>query len=236
MYNNFDEFYLIFDFCVQLCHLRAYNSSFSENFYSLKRVSSNLSSNVSRLNSKQLYSSLIILSTFPYLKSKFDSLYLRLKLSHFESQITSHSSLLFLKTYPIFCSIWELITLLYEISYSVGKSRYHSPLLQLSNVRLCSLTEDDLRERSVNFEILDSNLNWFRYLKRLSWLTTKWMANGLGVGLSVGAFFIQFLDYWYTRDNSPPSFAPLPIPPPPERVSYYCLTVYQNLCLFLLLV
>lgn len=219
LYNNFDEFYLLFDFFVQFCHLRAYNSSFSENFYCLKRVSSHLMSNNSRLNSKQFYSSLLILTAFPYLKSKFDSLYSRLKLAQMESQmnIRSHSSLLFLKTYPIFCSFWDLLTLLYQVSYSVGKNKYHSPLVMLSNVRLCSLSEEDFRQRNANFDILDNNLDSFRFVKRVLWLTTKWMANGLGASLSIGAFFIQFLDFWYSTDNSPPSFAPLPIPPPPQK-------------------
>jgi peroxin-12 len=38
----------------------------------------------------------------------------------------------------------------------------------------------------------------------------------LSTGLSVGVFFLQFLDWWYVSDTNAPSLLALPIPDPPQ--------------------
>lgn len=216
IYNHFDNLYLLFDFVVQYSHLRAFNASFSENFYGLKRIDAK--HNNERLTSKQIYSSLLFLIGYPYLKIKLDNLHERLKYDLLEGKRLQSVQLWFVKVYPTFCSVWNGLLLYYQIKYAVGKGNYHSPLLRLASVELRCLTQEDLNERNTKV-LLEPNLSWFNYLKRISWICTKYCATGLGAGLSFGAFFIQFLDYWYTRESAPPSFASLPIPPPPPKVS-----------------
>lgn len=38
----------------------------------------------------------------------------------------------------------------------------------------------------------------------------------LSTSLSVGVFFLQFLDWWYASENNAPSLMALPVPDPPE--------------------
>ncbi|CAG2166274.1 unnamed protein product [Oppiella nova] len=224
LYDNFDEIYLLFDICVQFCHLKAFNASFSEHFYSLKRVSDNQTNR--GLNRRQFVSSLVLLTAFPYIKSKFDSLYARLKLRQLESQTTDQSvRQLFVKTYPMIRTFCQLVSLYYEVSYTVGRNRYHSPLLRLSNVRLINLDDDDLKSISDKSVIRETNMDWFAHFARLSMAGTKCLAKGFAAGLSVGAFFIQFLDYWYSTDMYAHSFAPLPVPPPPPQTSDHMISI-----------
>jgi len=42
----------------------------------------------------------------------------------------------------------------------------------------------------------------------------------LSTGLSVGIFFLQFLDWWYTRDRDTTSLLALPKPDCPKVVLY----------------
>ncbi|XP_054154521.1 peroxisome assembly protein 12-like [Oppia nitens] len=238
LYKNFDELYFLFSVCVQWSHLKAFNASFAEHFYSLKRISNDGINSV--LKNKHFYSSLIVLTLFPYLKTKFESLYENLKLRQLESQSVDNSRQelkeFFLKTYPMVRIFGQLFTLYYEISYTVGQNGYHSPLLRLSNVKLINLGEEDLNQINDNLNTIDNNDNWLSYLSRLSLNSTKCLSKGFGGFLSVSAFFIQFLEYWYNTDMFNHSFAPLSIPPAPQKMEInvpiekcpICLNMRQN--------
>lgn len=56
----------------------------------------------------------------------------------------------------------------------------------------------------------------------------SWFMNGLAItlsmGLSVGVFFLQFLEWWYASDQKTRSLTALPNPPPPQVIK--CKTVY----------
>lgn len=56
----------------------------------------------------------------------------------------------------------------------------------------------------------------------------KYTALTLSTGLSVGVFFLQFLDWWYASDTNAPSLMALPIPDPPKvnKVSL-CLKIFK---------
>lgn len=43
----------------------------------------------------------------------------------------------------------------------------------------------------------------------------NWTGRALSLGLSVGVFFLQFLDWWYANDSEHASLTALPIPEPP---------------------
>ena len=42
------------------------------------------------------------------------------------------------------------------------------------------------------------------------------LAVALSSGLSVGVFFLQFLEWWYSSDQHSVSLTALPVPDPPE--------------------
>ena len=58
-------------------------------------------------------------------------------------------------------------------------------------------------------------------------------AVSVSTGVSVGVFFIQFLDWWYANDVNATSLTSLPVPDPPEvcifkfsKSSYFCCLPY----------
>ncbi|CAG2117168.1 unnamed protein product, partial [Medioppia subpectinata] len=237
-YKNFDEIYLLADICVQFCHLKAFNASFAEHFYSLKRISADkIRHRV--LNGRQVLTSLALLTAFPYIKAKFDSLYARLKLRELESQTTDqlNRQQLFVRAYPTILTFCRLLSLYYEISYAVDRNPYHSPLVRLAGVRLINLEDTDFKAPTDQLmSAIEAPRDLFSRFARLSVTATKCLATGFAAGLSVSAFFIQFLDYWYSTDMYAHSFAPLPIPPAPPKIEIdipvekcpICLNVRQN--------
>jgi len=195
----FDEIYLAFDVIVQSSHLKAYNASFAEKFYGLQRVPLN----GSNLTSNHFLKSLVFLSAYPYIKRKLDLLYSSLKRTEAERGLDTNSkAYYFVKAYPLLCLVYETTNLIYQIRYAVGNASHHSLLVRLASVQLQNFVKDS-----------DTSLSeqW------VGWVFAKWVARGLGLGLSFGAFFIQFLDFFYTREDTPVSISSLPIPPPPKR-------------------
>jgi peroxin-12 len=63
------------------------------------------------------------------------------------------------------------------------------------------------------------------------------VALSLSTGLSVGVFFLQFLDWWYSSENQETikSLTALPTPPPPVHLDYNSdspLYVFCYRCVF----
>lgn len=81
----FDEIYLVFDSIVQALHLYHYQASFSESFFNLKRSLNN--SNKECLSSSKLFASFVFLVLLPYFKDKFNLIYKKLELKHFETKV-----------------------------------------------------------------------------------------------------------------------------------------------------
>nr|XP_053639324.1 peroxisome assembly protein 12-like [Cherax quadricarinatus] len=99
--------------------------------------------------------------------------------------------------------------------YLIGKSRFHSPLLLMCGVRLANLDKED-------YEIIDmraEKMLSFRSIRNLQELA-QWMIERVGSSLmnslEVAAFFLQFLDWFYSSSNTPRSLTNQPIPPPPK--------------------
>ncbi|KAK8751135.1 hypothetical protein OTU49_013111, partial [Cherax quadricarinatus] len=116
----------------------------------------------------------------------------------------------------IFCLVTN--TVMTEINFSrylIGKSRFHSPLLLMCGVRLANLDKED-------YEIIDmraEKMLSFRSIRNLQELA-HWMIERVGSSLmnslEVAAFFLQFLDWFYSSSNTPRSLTNQPIPPPPK--------------------
>ncbi|XP_074600651.1 peroxisomal biogenesis factor 12 [Brevipalpus obovatus] len=194
----FDEIYLFADLIFQGLHLKVHSSSFPEYFFRLRRVTADHSSDGS-LPSGKLLQSLIALTCLPYVRTKLDKLHEELDRQAFEGALNPRDKfgIYFHRNYPLLRSFWDLSSFVYQINYAVGRGKVNSPLLQLIGVCLVRRTPID-SSKSEN-----SSLG----------MITK----GLSYLLTGSALFIQFLDYWYGREDTRRSLASLEIPPPPPR-------------------
>ncbi|RWS30549.1 peroxisome assembly protein 12-like protein [Leptotrombidium deliense] len=207
IYEHFDEFYLLFDTLVQFTHLYVYKASFAEKVYGLRRIDKS-----GDLTLKNTVKSLFWLVSFPYLRSKLNTFYEKLSRDEFNGKLRrdrNKNAYLFIKVFPLLNSLWELTLLIHQITYAVQQGKNHSPLLTLSGVELVVFSQEaheSLKELNIVSRIGDLSIRF-----------AKWIAKCFGYGLSFGAFFLQFLDYWYTRESLSPIFMSLPIPPPPKK-------------------
>ncbi|XP_056021124.1 LOW QUALITY PROTEIN: peroxisome assembly protein 12-like [Ostrea edulis] len=110
---------------------------------------------------------------------------------------------------------WEGSMLMYQIAYMFGKTSWHSPLLHLSGTRLSHAEEEEDEESdrlSFSDQWASSSVPGKLNLAIRKILGVK--AVTLSTGLSVGVFFLQFLEWWYSSKNNAPSLLALPIPDP----------------------
>lgn len=199
--------YLLFDTVVQISHLRAFKSSFPEHFYGLKRVTSGQE----RLSREQLWASFLLVSIMPYARKKLDSSLDKLQHEDASNQVDRQSPAhYFIRIYPLFCFLIEFSELILQVSYALEKSKYHTIWNQMIGVQLVvNRPSNDLTSRS------KERIGWS------SWLIAKYVAKTIGSGLSAGAFFIQFLEYYYAREGSVTgNLIRLPKPPPPVTSLY----------------
>jgi len=224
-----DEVYLAVDALVQFSHLRVFKASFSEHFYGLRR----LDKNGERITQRHLVLSFVILVFYPYVKKKLDKLLTDLRHEMASERIpspnngdqllTSVPSHSFMKLYPIICFSIEASNLLLQLSYTVGKGDCYSLWCQLLGMRLVM----DVRPKEGATKTV-SHIGWS------SWHIANWTARTIGTGLYIGAFFIQFLEYFYVREGSVTGkLMKNPKPPPPcnslysrvkiNRLKDYCL-------------
>ncbi|XP_013794719.1 peroxisome assembly protein 12-like [Limulus polyphemus] len=226
--HHFEELYLISDLFVQYLHLKTYGASFAEHFYGLQRVPKkpDVSAQIqkqkaSSLSKKQIRMSLFCLAIAPYVKTKLDKLFetLHEKWISARSQkqdVREKMEFLYLYVYPFFHFIFECLLFHHVIMYAIGRSSYHSPLVQLSGTELWTLTNENRNVKS-----------WEEIPRHIVWITSAGLAKALSLGLSVGAFFFQFLEWWYNQDNTPPGLAALPTPPPPRKLQ---IEISNDLC------
>lgn len=103
---------------------------------------------------------------------------------------------------------------------------------------LCSgsvLQTNDIQQQNLKTKIKVYNLHCILILS--SWYGKLYSLLSAGVGgfvmalsssLSVGVFFLQFLDWWYSSDQYAVSLTALPVPDPP-KVSYVLCFIYSDL-------
>lgn len=192
----------MFDVVVQSTHLKTYNASFAEKFYGLERRSLQNDS----LTPRHLLASLIFLSAYPYVRRKLDNKYGDLKRLDAETGIRRDSKdYCFLKLYPAVCLIYESCNLILQVRYTMGQASQHSLLLKLASVRLRTYSKSETQSSNG----VPSTSLWES-------VASRWLARGLGAGLTGGAFFLQFLDFFYSREETA-SVSLSPIPSAPKR-------------------
>ncbi|XP_066431286.1 peroxisome assembly protein 12 [Eleutherodactylus coqui] len=219
LWRWFDELYTLFDLLLQQHYLSQASASFSENFYGLKRVSMGKSSG--RLQGKEYWRSLALLVFVPYLRVKLEKFVNRLgeEEDYSIQNPTSFSKRCYkavLASYPFVKLSWEGCFLFYQLRYILWSASHHSPMLHLAGVRLARLTLEDIQAMDVTSENTTSTpsaLSMGGILKK----ALGGVSMTLSSSLSLGVFFLQFLEWWYSTENQETvkSLSSLPAPSAP---------------------
>ncbi|XP_036004432.1 peroxisome assembly protein 12 [Fundulus heteroclitus] len=231
LWRHFNELYLLLDVVLQNHFLSRCGASFSENFYGLKRVCVGRGLPEGRglpaglgLRRGSRWRSLLLLCLVPYLRAKLEATLARqreeedfsIRLAQSRNQRLYRAAV---AAYPYVSSAWRAWTFCQQLLYVFGVSRTHGPLLWLADVRLARLNAQDLREMEQKPSGTQPPPDG-RLVQRAWWLmsqATRGVALSLSSSLSVGVFFLQFLEWWYSSENQSTvkAVTSLPAPPPP---------------------
>ncbi|RXM95044.1 Peroxisome assembly protein 12 [Acipenser ruthenus] len=249
LWRWFDEIYVALDLFLQHHYLSQTSASFSENFYGLKRVALWGQGVGSRLACRGLprrhhWRSLLLLALLPYCRVKLEKFLARLREEedfsiHLPRAPWKKLYKAFLAAYPFTSMVWEGWVFSQQLLYVFGRTWHHSPLLRLAGVRLVNLTAEDIRAMDLQpLLTAGSGTNQSAHEKLRLFLSQAvgGVAFSLSTGLSVGVFFLQFLEWWYSSENQDTikTLTSLPTPPPPvhldEQTDQLTLPKHQSLC------
>jgi peroxin-12 len=214
-----DEMYMLCDLVLQRHYLSCYNSSLSENFYYLKRVDvANGRGDI--LSNKLQYLSLIALVIWPYIKSKVDQAFekLRDRIIREENNDSSGRSKLtiaFLKIYPYIHFTIQSVSAIYQLGYTLKLLNYHTPVFHLLRMQLVRASSEDLLGFHTNI-FGGSKSFWQKCLSMPGFLLDK-VIKFVTIIIPAVIFFLQFVEWWYSTEHEmTSSVMNLPIPPPPK--------------------
>ncbi|XP_076607780.1 peroxisome assembly protein 12 [Chaetodon auriga] len=225
LWRRFDELYLLLDLLLQNHFLSNCSSSFSENFYGLKRVSGGRGLPIHLgLHRKSHWRSLLLLCLVPYLRAKLEATLAQqrdeedfsIRLAQTRRQRLYRAAV---AAYPYVSSAWQAWVFCQQLLFVFGVTKTHSPLLWLARVKLARLNAQDIRDMELKTS-KTGNPAVGSLVQRAWWLmsqATRGVALSLSTSLSVGVFFLQFLEWWYSSDNQSTvkTLTSLPAPPPP---------------------
>lgn len=224
LWRRFDEIYALLDLLLQHHFLSRTSASFSENFYGLKRVGTD-STRPAHLGllRKQHWRCLLLLALLPYLHRKLEKVFARQRDEddfsiRLPQSFTQKLYRAFLAAYPYVCMAWDGWVFCQQLLYVFGKARTHSPLLWLAGVKLSYLTAHDIRTLDLkpSGPTFNPSQSIAEKCQRLISTAVGGVAVSLSTSLSIGVFFLQFLEWWYSSENqSTKSLTSLPTPPPP---------------------
>lgn len=223
LWRRFDELYLLLDVLLQNHFLSHCSASFSENFYGLKRVSGGRGDQLG-LNRKSHWRSLLLLCLVPYLRAKLEATLAQqrdeedfsIRLGQSKIQRMYRAAV---AAYPYISSAWQALVFCQQLLFVFGVSKTHSPLLWLARVKLARLNARDIRDMELRGKTSSGPAGGS--LVHRAWhlmsQATKGLAVSLSTSLSLGVFFLQFLEWWYSTDNQDTvkALTSLPTPPPP---------------------
>ncbi|KAF7282103.1 peroxisomal biogenesis factor 12 [Rhynchophorus ferrugineus] len=185
--NYYDETFLVLNGALQLYYLKFYDSSFSENFYGLKRIILNGQG----LRNYERDLSLVLLVLVPYIKRKIEDKVQIYRIQNAEGSLRrdlagwSKKTLIF--SHAVFELVWGLIHLYNFLQYMGGKTGSQLPLLKVINMKLCY--SNDLPPPSFWQALFKGDL-------KLSDLNFQLVRSGVSSILEITAFFMQFLQTW----------------------------------------
>lgn len=239
LWRSFDELYLLLDLLLQNHFLSHSSASFSENFYGLKRaVRGGAHSTRLGLPAAAHRRSLLLLCLAPYMRAKMEAALARQRDEEdFSIRPSSPSPgrrlyKAAIMAFPYISSAWQVWIFCQQLLFVFEKASTHNPLLWLAGVRLLRLNASDVRDMQGSGQASGSRPHgprWF--LSR----ALRGVALTLSTSLSLGVFFLQFLDWWYSSDNrsAAESLTALPAPPPPLHLRAPTTGRSCPLCLFL---
>ncbi|KAM5179609.1 peroxisome assembly protein 12 isoform 1-T5 [Mantella aurantiaca] len=220
LWRWFDELYTLLDLLLQQHYLSWAGASFSENFYGLKRMAMCGNNGRRTLPRREYWKSLLLLVLAPYLRVKLEKLVNRLRE---EEDYSIQNPMSFRKrcykailaSYPYVRLSWEGCFLFYQLRYILWNARHHSPMLSLAGVQLARLTIEDLQAMDSRPDKMPTKsvLSVGSILKKV----LGGVSVTLSSSLSLGVFFLQFLEWWYSAENQDTlkSLSSLPAPSPP---------------------
>ncbi|KAK5914675.1 hypothetical protein CgunFtcFv8_009098 [Champsocephalus gunnari] len=231
LFRFYDELFLFLDLMLQNHFLSVSSASFSENFYGLKRVCSVAARCPAPrfpaslfLSRKSHWRSLLLLCVAPYLRVKLEAVLARqrdeedfsIRLDQSRVQRMRRAVLVL---FPFVGGAWRGAAFIQQLLYLFGATKTHNPLLWLAGVRLARLSGDDLKELELRSRRGD-RLEGDSVRQRACWVMSRGVrgvALSLSSSLSLGVFFLQFLDWFYSSENqnAVKSLTSFPAPPPP---------------------
>ncbi|XP_073351415.1 peroxisome assembly protein 12 [Pagrus major] len=228
LWRSFEELYLLLDLLLQNHFLSHCSASFSENFYGLKRVTAGRRlPGLLGLHRKSHWRSLLLLCLVPYLRAKLEAKLVRqrdeedfsIRLAQTRGQRLYRAAM---AAYPYVSSAWQAWVFCQQLLFVFGVARTHNPLLWLARVRLARLNAQDIRHMELKSS-RTGNPAEGSLVQRAWWLMSqgaRGVALSLSTSLSMGVFFLQFLEWWYSSDNQSTvkTLTSLPAPPPPVHL------------------
>ncbi|XP_050313615.1 peroxisome assembly protein 12 [Anthonomus grandis grandis] len=202
----FEESFAVLNGALQLYYLKYYDSSFSENFYGLKRVMSG----ESPLMKHQKELSLLFLVVVPYFKRKIEERLQIYRIEHAEGYLRKdfegRSKRFLIYSHSAFEVIWGLITLNNYLQYMGNKTEFQEPLLKLLGLKL--VYSNDQPSKSFWSSLFSGKLGF----SDLSFASVRGAVSTI---FETTAFFLQLLQTWnahnpnYNITDLPRSEAPL---------------------------
>ncbi|TKR81189.1 hypothetical protein L596_015104 [Steinernema carpocapsae] len=197
----FEELYTSFSFLMENYFLSKYGATFAENFYSMKRISTETEKPVSEWRERA--KTLAIVVVLPYIRDKIDKYHE--KINRVIESIPPSSNepfkfklyRLFAKVYPWIKSFFGVWGIVLQLGYILSRSRIHSPALWFAKAYLEKLTPADLEA----FGSIPAYLQQTGFFNRI-WRILLSIPGLMSRLFAYGLFFIQFLDYFYSSDLS----------------------------------
>ncbi|KAI5638744.1 pex2 / pex12 amino terminal region domain-containing protein [Phthorimaea operculella] len=201
----YDELYLVFDCCLQYHYLKHYAASFSESFYGLLRVPTQFSSEFGlgqRLPHWAEKGSLALLVVLPYVRDKAEKITQRWREDDEDGRLGKNTSdrlrRAAFKLYSIIHFVCESVKLIQLAAYISGRSRSPTPALAALRLTLKDAPPQEADEYT-----------WSDLMKSIftgqigSAVVTFPMVGSLALRcVEYGAFAVQFLRWWESREHS----------------------------------
>mmetsp|Transcript_12465 Transcript_12465/g.23132 ORF Transcript_12465/g.23132 Transcript_12465/m.23132 type:complete len:359 (-) Transcript_12465:2039-3115(-) len=238
-----DELYAAALLLVQRHYLATYDASFAENFYALKRVKIDPTTNAQRpLRPREKLVSLIALALVPYLRGKIFAWHEQATLQQQsqppsiqngsnerdddqvasprtnsvpkESIVAVAIKNACIKGIPLSFAAVEGMNFLNKVMFLFNKTEHYSPSLWLQGVVLARITGEDMREQALRQELEDSRRGF------LSKASSK-VFGLLRTGLIASAIIFKVIEWYYSPENAtqretmrgPTLTPPPPLPP-----------------------
>lgn len=221
----FEELYVVAEFLLQRQYLNTKGSSFSEAFYGLQRVVSH--STNAELPKRKLQLSLICLTVLPYLRRKLENIAVKYKLEEADgvpenNNYPKGTRSFVIRLHSVFHIVWESLVLVQYFMYMSGKSLHHSPLLRMIGISLIYTSQEP---EGLPWSYL-KNCITSRDFRSLPGVTFQVLRGLLSNSFEVFAFFLQFLQVWYSEQRQT-NLTALPIPAAPTDLG---VNDYKNVC------